>query len=32
MIKRLRFPGMTGEPLAGVFHPPHPADPGSGVR
>jgi alpha-beta hydrolase superfamily lysophospholipase len=32
MIKRLRFLGVTGEPLAGVFHPPHPADPGTGVR
>jgi alpha-beta hydrolase superfamily lysophospholipase len=32
MIKRLRFPGVTGAPLAGVFHPPHPTDPDTGVR
>jgi alpha-beta hydrolase superfamily lysophospholipase len=32
MIERLRFPGVTGAPLAGVFHPPNPVDPGQGVR
>jgi alpha-beta hydrolase superfamily lysophospholipase len=32
MIKRLRFVGATGAPLAGVFHPPHPNDPDTGVR
>jgi uncharacterized protein len=32
MIKRLRFPGVTGAPLAAVFHPPHPTDPDAGVR
>ena len=32
MIQRLRFEGVTGEPLAAVFHPPHPTGPDSGVR
>ena len=32
MIERLRFVGVTGEPLAAVFHPPHPTDPDTGVR
>jgi alpha-beta hydrolase superfamily lysophospholipase len=32
MIKRLRFAGVTGAPLAGVFHPPAVADPDTGVR
>jgi alpha-beta hydrolase superfamily lysophospholipase len=32
VIQRLRFTGVTGEPLAGVFHPPAAADPGDGVR
>jgi putative redox protein len=32
MIERLRFVGVTGEPLAGVFHPPSPAGPGGAVR
>jgi len=32
MIQRLRFEGVTGEPLAAVFHPPKPTDPDAGVR
>jgi fermentation-respiration switch protein FrsA (DUF1100 family) len=32
MIQRLRFEGVTGEPLAAVFHPPKPIDPDTGVR
>jgi alpha-beta hydrolase superfamily lysophospholipase len=32
MIERLRFRGVTGAPLAGVFHPPAAADPDTGVR
>jgi alpha-beta hydrolase superfamily lysophospholipase len=32
MIERLRFRGVTGAPLAGVFHPANPTGPGRGVR
>jgi alpha-beta hydrolase superfamily lysophospholipase len=32
MIQRLRFAGVTGAPLAAVFHPPHPVGPDTGVR
>jgi fermentation-respiration switch protein FrsA (DUF1100 family) len=32
MIKRLRFVGVTGASLAGVFHPPAVTDPDPGVR
>jgi putative redox protein len=31
-MERLRFAGVTGAPLAGVFHPPRPTDPRTGVR
>jgi hypothetical protein len=32
MPERLRFPGVTGAHLAGVFHPPAPTDPGRAAR
>jgi alpha-beta hydrolase superfamily lysophospholipase len=32
MIERLRFPGVTGAPLAAVFHPPNPTGPDTGMR
>jgi hypothetical protein len=32
MIERLRFVGVTGEPLAGRFHSPSPVDPDQGMR
>jgi hypothetical protein len=32
MIERLRFVGVTGEPLAERFHSPSPVDPDQGMR